>query len=455
MAYSLRGKSMTVENYTNVTNLEQKAMRWRPKKPGEKKTREVELLSPEEIAHIIDELTLNSLALATQKEELSKIHQELQDLKNQYDDVYENAPIGYVTLDRSGLMTEANRSLVNLLKMEKQDLIGTNLTSYIAPASQDAFYSLLDKVFETKSLQYSEVVLRVPDGSEIYSRLEGIFVNNIGSSKPIPLCRIAFINSMPETDTDKLGNSSKTSENPRTTPTGMNEDDGRKTMKTPPASSVVAIQEQGDEIFTGHSEHKPSIPVGQFQTELQNSLNTTAKMVEMRDSYSVGHQQKVSRLGIAIARELGLSEEQTRYVGIAGLVHDIGKIDLPGSLLVKRTRLDDKELQKIKDHVRSGHDILRTMGFPPIIAIIVLQHHERLDGSGYPFGLKGDDILLESRILGVADSMEAMGSQRAYRPAMSLDAALDELSINKGILYDSDVVQACLKLFQEKGFVFD
>jgi putative nucleotidyltransferase with HDIG domain len=176
-------------------------------------------------------------------------------------------------------------------------------------------------------------------------------------------------------------------------------------------------------------------------------------MVEMRDYYSVGHQQKVSKLAIALSRELGLTEDQSRSIGIAALVHDIGKINTPTEILNRKGKLADRELQKIRDHVRSGHDILKTMGFPPAIANIVLQHHERLDGSGYPFGLKGDDILLESRILAVADSIEAMCSQRAHRSAMNVDEALEELYINKGLLYDADVVQACLSLFRDKGLI--
>jgi HD-GYP domain-containing protein (c-di-GMP phosphodiesterase class II) len=149
-----------------------------------------------------------------------------------------------------------------------------------------------------------------------------------------------------------------------------------------------------------------------------------------------------------------LSQDKIKGIRIASLVHDIGKISLPAEILNKPTKLTEIEYSLIKDHSQTGYDILKSIDFPWPIAKIVLQHHERLDGSGYPNNLKGDEIILEARIIGVADVVEAMSSHRPYRPALGRDAALEEISKNKGILYDSEVVDVCLKLFKRKEFKF-
>jgi len=186
-----------------------------------------------------------------------------------------------------------------------------------------------------------------------------------------------------------------------------------------------------------------------------STINAIAKIVEIRDPYTAGHQQRVSQLTTAIAKELNLSPDKIEGIRIASLVHDIGKISVPTEILSKSTTLSGIEFSLIKEHSRIGYDILKAIDFSYPVANIVLQHHERLDGSGYPKGLKGDQILLEAKIMGVADVVEAMSSHRPYRPALGIDAALEEISKNKGILYDSEVVDACLKLFKEKGFKFE
>ncbi len=174
--------------------------------------------------------------------------------------------------------------------------------------------------------------------------------------------------------------------------------------------------------------------------------------VEKRDPYTAGHQQRVSHLARAIAQEMGLSKDQIEGVRMAGLVHDLGKISVPAEILSKTIQLSALEFGLIKAHPQTSHDILKDIEFPWPIAPIVLQHHERMNGSGYPQGLKGEEILLESRILAVADVVEAIASHRPYRPAYGIEVAWDEISKNREILYDSEVVDACLRLFKEKGF---
>ncbi len=191
--------------------------------------------------------------------------------------------------------------------------------------------------------------------------------------------------------------------------------------------------------------------------ELKLVMNSTVQAitltVEKRDPYTSGHQQRVAELARAIARELGLPENQTEGIFMAGALHDIGKISLPAEILSKPVKLSDIELSLIKSHSQTGYEILEGIKFPWPLAEIVLQHHERLDGSGYPRGLAGDDIFLEARIVGVADVVETMASHRPYRPSKGLDKALEEISSNRGILYDPRIVDSCLKLFYKKGFV--
>jgi len=172
-----------------------------------------------------------------------------------------------------------------------------------------------------------------------------------------------------------------------------------------------------------------------------------AKVVETRDPYTAGHQERVARLAIAIAREMELPEEQVRGVGVAAVLHDLGKIDVPAEILSKPSRLKDKEYSLIQDHCNAGYQILKNVDFPRPVAQAVLQHHERMDGSGYPSGISGDDILLESRILAVADVVEAMSSHRPYRPSLGLEQGLGEITRFRGKGFDETVVDACLAIF--------
>jgi PAS domain S-box-containing protein len=192
--------------------------------------------------------------------------------------------------------------------------------------------------------------------------------------------------------------------------------------------------------------------------KLRNALDGTVKalesVVDTRDPYTAGHQRRVADMTRAIAAEMGLPEGQVEGLCMAALIHDLGKIAVPAEILSKPGRITETEYSLIKMHSQAGYDILKGIEFPWPIADMVHQHHERMDGSGYPAGLSGDEIILEARILCVADVVEAMSSHRPYRPALGIDAALEEITRNKGVVYDPDVVDACVRLFKEKGFVF-
>ena len=191
-----------------------------------------------------------------------------------------------------------------------------------------------------------------------------------------------------------------------------------------------------------------------LQKAMNATIDTMSSMIEAKDPYTSGHQQRVSQLAVAIAKELDLSQDKVEGIKIASLIHDIGKIGIPTEILSKPTKLSDIEFSLIKEHSQIGYDILKSIDFPYPVAQIILQHHEKMDGSGYPNNLKGDEILLKARIIGVADVVEAMSSHRPYRPALGIDVALEEISQNKDILYDPEVVDVCLRLFKEKGFKF-
>jgi PAS domain S-box-containing protein len=185
---------------------------------------------------------------------------------------------------------------------------------------------------------------------------------------------------------------------------------------------------------------------------LRATIEAVAMTVETRDPYTAGHQRRVSDLARAIATEMGLSGERIDGIRMVGTIHDIGKLCVPSEILSNPTKLTNIEFSLIKEHSRKGYEILKNVESPWPLAEIVYQHHERMNGSGYPRNLKGDDILVEARILAVADVVESMASHRPYRPALGIDAALEEIEKNMGILYDNTVANACLRLFREKCF---
>jgi putative nucleotidyltransferase with HDIG domain len=195
-----------------------------------------------------------------------------------------------------------------------------------------------------------------------------------------------------------------------------------------------------------------SASVETLERTLMGAVSALAATTEYRDPYTAGHQKRATALACAIAEEMGLSESRIDGLRVAGHLHDIGTIAVPTQILTKPSLLTEVESQLIRTHVQTGYDILKTIDFPWPVAEIVLQHHERMDGSGYPQGLVGDAILLEARILAVADVVEAMASHRPYRAALGIDKALEEISLNKGTLYDSAVVDACLTPITEGRF---
>lgn len=232
------------------------------------------------------------------------------------------------------------------------------------------------------------------------------------------------------------------------------------------ASEISLLEEMAGDLAFGvralrsRQEHYLALEVNrrqlvQLQDNLEDTVRTIATIVEMRDPYTAGHQVRVADLATAIAKQMALPEELVHSLHLAGLVHDLGKIQIPSEILSKPGKITDIEFSLIKTHPQAGYDILKGIDFPWPIALMVLQHHERLDGSGYPQGLKGDQIIMEARILSVADVVEAMSSHRPYRPGLGVKAALVEISNQRGRYYDPQVVDACLALFRTQHYVFN
>ncbi len=224
---------------------------------------------------------------------------------------------------------------------------------------------------------------------------------------------------------------------------------------------VVAWDEEGKpkavaKIYNDITEHKQTEDelkdsMLQLRQNLSSTIQAMSRTVESRDPYTASHQRRTTDIACDIARLMGLDNQQVDIIRMAGVIHDIGKIAIPAAILSKPGKINQSEFSLIKQHPQTGFNILKGMNLGPV-ADIVLQHHERMDGSGYPYGLRGDEILLEARVIGVADVIEAMASHRPYRPALGIDQAFDELKKKRGLLYDADVVDASVELFNDSGY---
>ena len=229
-------------------------------------------------------------------------------------------------------------------------------------------------------------------------------------------------------------------------------DDGHRafldTIKTPmydTQGTLIGVLGIGRDITDRRS-------VERIRKALGATVQAIAVIVEARDPYTAGHQRRVADLARSIATEMNLPDDQIDGIRVAATIHDLGKISVPAEILSKPTKLKKTEFDLIKEHSQSGYDILKDIDFPWPVARIVLEHHERMNGSGYPNGLTGDNILMESRIIAVADVVESMGSHRPYRPSLGIEAALEEIEKNRGTHYDNAVADACLRVFREKGY---
>lgn len=214
------------------------------------------------------------------------------------------------------------------------------------------------------------------------------------------------------------------------------------------------LSERAARIDLKNALEEVKLNLNRVRRAMEGIVQAISTTVEMRDPYTAGHQQRVADLACAIAEAMELSEDEVYGLRMASVIHDLGKITVPSEILSKPGQLSDLEYELIKSHVQAGYDILKPIEFPWPLADIILQHHERLDGSGYPNGLKNGDIMQAARILAVSDVFETIASHRPYRPSLGLQRAVDELRENSGKLYDSRVVEVCLSLVEEGRFEF-
>ena len=316
-----------------------------------------------------------------------------------YRRLFETAQDGILILDfDTGLIKDANPFIINLLGYSREELIDKELWEIGAIIDKTLALTAFATIQEKGYLRYENLPLRHKNGDI----REVEFISNayhVGGNKVIQ-CNIRDI-----TERKKL---------------------------------------EEENLKFQHS----------ISVSLHEMIEILANVIVARDSYTAGHQKRVANLASAIAAKLNLSLHTIEGIHLSALIHDIGKIAIPAEILTKPTGLSNFELAMLRNHVQTGYDILKNLHFPWNLAQIVLEHHERIDGSGYPNGIKGDSICEEARIIAVADTVEAISSDRPYRKSRGIDAALEEIRVNSGKLYDAKVVDACLNVFQEDHFEF-
>jgi len=339
---------------------------------------------------------------ATDITEIKKAKEKLRKSEQRFRSLWENAPVAYHVLDAKGMIKDVNNTEAMMLGYSREELIGRSIFDFILPEQREEAKKRFEMKISGQSVPKAE--------NRIYLRKDGTRI-------------IVDINDVLERDAD---------------------------------GKIVGIRTAMVDITERKKAEEKIRQMLESQKNLLLSLiQAISLMVEFRDPYTAGHQRRVAELASSIATEMGLPPEKIDSLRIAALLHDVGKIVVPSEILSKPGKLNEFELNLIRTHVEIGYEILKPIEFPWPIKEIIRQHHERLDGSGYPHGLRGDEIILEARILAVADVIEAMTSNRPYRPAYSLDQALEELSRHSGKLYDEEVVTACINLLKNKGFSFN
>ena len=330
--------------------------------------------------------------------ERKRAEEELRKNEARFQDLFHEAPVGYFEYDAQGCITRVNQTELDMLGYPLEEMIGQPVWKFI--------------VEEETARQ--QILAKLAGAVPPFRGFERTYRRKDGTIFPVLI-------------QDRL----------------MKDEQGNITGIRC-AIQDITERKQAEEALQRSMER--------LHKALGATIQCIAATVETRDPYTAGHQKKVADLARAIAKEMGLPNDQVDGLRMAAVIHDIGKISVPAEFLSKPTKLTDIEFSLIKIHPQSGYDILKNVEFPWPIARMVLEHHERINGTGYPNALTGEKLLIESRILAVADVVEAMASHRPYRPAIGIDAALEEITKNRASLYDPEAVDACLRLFKEKGY---
>lgn len=320
-------------------------------------------------------------------------------LELRYQRLFETAKDGILLLDfPDGRVQDANPFITNLIGYTKAELLGKKLWELGLIADKEKAISAHQSILDSGYVRYEDIDLVTKDGRSIAVEF---ICNSYGvNSETVIQCNIRDIS------------------------------DRKK------------------------AEQALSLSHAEMINHFHAMIDSTSNLIESRDPYTAGHQKRVADLSVEIAKLLGMSDFEIEGIFLAAKIHDIGKINIPVEILTKPTSLNTLEVAMLRNHPQTGFDILKPLTLPWPISKIILQHHERLDGSGYPNALKGEEICMEAKVIAVADVVEAMTSHRPYRSAIGIDKALQEIESQSGILYESKVVASCLKLFRGLGYKF-
>ncbi|MEI8187106.1 MAG: HD domain-containing phosphohydrolase [Chlorobiaceae bacterium] len=474
-----------------------------------------------ELTRILHELSVHQVELEMQNDELKKSHDEIQKEHSRYTDLYDFAPVGYLTLDAESKILEANLTADRMISLGRHQLKGARFGNFIVQQDLSVFNSMMQKVFKRRTIEHCEVMIKnvAPEAASLHRifRLDALISDNLQE------CRLTLTDiSDTRRAVDALKNREEqyrrlfeaaqegilildyksgkiTDANPFMTHLvgfTLDEIKGKKLWeigfiqdKEQIQNAYLKLQSDNNTRYTDISlKHKSGqiidvefhsyvynvgdqiavqcnvrdISVHKKLREYEKSIASSRKetinaliaMVEVRDQYTIGHQGRVAELAMALGKELDLSPNSLEGLHMSALLHDIGKFNIPTDILIKITPLTEPEKDILRNHPQAGYDVLKFIHFPWPIALIVLQHHERLDGSGYPNRLKGQSIMEEAKIIGVSDTVEAMTGNRPYRAAIGIDKALQYIQQESGRLFDPLIVDTCVRLFQEKKFSF-
>ena len=332
----------------------------------------------------------------------ARTYGKLQEREKRFRILAESAPDIIFTLDTEGMLTYVNPMWEKILSHKQEEVVGKYLTEFVQEQDSNYLIQLFRKVRDHKETQ-RDILLTLMSRSGAEHNFSFNCAPNIAEAGHV--------------------------------------------------DSLVGILKDVTDLRRSEIELKKSFE--KLQLALSGTISVISLIVESRDPYTAGHQRKVAELASAIAREMGLPEDRVKMIHMAGLIHDIGKINVPAEILSRPGKLTTGEFALIKSHPETGYNILNKVDFPGPIAQIVYQHHEKMDGSGYPLMISGDQIILEARIITVADVVEAMASHRPYRPALGIEKALHEIRIGRGVVYDAEVADACISLFSTNRFHFE
>ena len=362
----------------------------------------------------------------------------LRESEGKYRTILENMQEGYFEVDLAGNLTFFNDSMCQIWGYPKDELMGMNNLQLTDKEDARRLYKTFNEVYKTgePAKEFDWQIIR-KDGVKKYIETS-ISLRKNSSDQPIGFRGIIR----------DITESKRSNEALQKAHDELEYQVKLRTAELAKANEVL----QADIVARKQMEEELQTTLSSLRKAVSTTIQVLVAAIEARDPYTAGHQKRVADLACAIAKEMGHPPEMVEGIRMAGCIHDIGKLSLPAEILSKPTKLTALEFALIKEHSQSGYEILKDVESPWQLAEMVYQHHERMDGSGYPRKLQGKDIIIEARILAVADVVEAMASDRPYRPSLGIDPALAEIEKNRGIFYDDAVVAAGLRLFREKGF---